>query len=162
MTNPACQFWMPLALLVFVLGTTACAGNPEAQGWPMTESSVHQANTTPSPIPPPEYLVALMTLNREGAAQVAIVGLVPVEDRVAAAQAAATRIARLLVSLPPAEPYSSHQRTILQAWHGPLSDYANGRSGSLSRIRTTSYANATLYREMTRLLLTGNTWQTPP
>jgi hypothetical protein len=162
MKNPACRCWMALTLAVFALRMAACAGHPGAQGSPVTESSVHQANPTPSPIPPPEHLAALIMLNREAAAHVAIVGLVPVEGRFAAAQAAASRIAGLLVSLPLAGPYAPRQRMILQAWRGALSDYANGRSDSLSRIRTTSYANATLYREITRLLLTDSTGQTPP
>jgi hypothetical protein len=162
MKNPAYQFWMALTLTAFALGMANCAGDSGAQDSHLTESSVHQANPTPSPIPPLEHLAALMTLNREAAAHVAAVGLVPVEDRFAAAQAAASQMAGLLVSLPPAEPFTPRQRTILQAWRGALSDYANGRSGSLSRIRTTSYANATLYREITRLLLTGSTGPTPP
>jgi hypothetical protein len=162
MKNPVCRFWMALTPIVFVLGMAACAGNSGAQDSPMTESSVHQANPTPSPIPPLEHLAALMTLNREAAAHVAAVGLVPVEDRFAAAQAAASQMAGMLVSLPPAEPFTPRQRMILQAWRGALSDYANGRSGSLSRIRTTSYANATLYREITQRLMADSTGPTPP
>jgi hypothetical protein len=160
--RPMRQRWTALALSIIGLGMMTCAGNPGAQGSHISGPAVYQDNPTSPPIPSPEHLVALITLNRDAAAQVALVGLVPVEDRFAAARNAASWMASLLTSLPPAEPYTPRQRVILQAWQGALSDYANTRSGSLSRIRSTSYANATLFAEMVRQLLAGSTGLTSP
>ncbi|MHC4521276.1 MAG: hypothetical protein ACYTAS_21995 [Planctomycetota bacterium] len=144
--------WLFLLVQVVMLAARS-AGDPSSRpsgqvmDWP---------RVTPVPSLPNADLDALATLNREAAAQVALVGLAPTENRLGAAQHAVSWMSRAIVRLPKAEGYTVRQWKVLDDWRRLLNDYVNRRSDSLARIMIVSQANSALYRELVMHLQTEN------
>lgn len=153
-----------LLLAGALLALSPCTrGSASRAAGPCLRVQTYEVLLDPEPAMPPvdpvagstelvEVLDSSIFVNREAAAQVALVGLAEVsaEQRAKIAQAAATWMGQAVDDLPQAGPYRMRQRAILNDWKRALEGYAAGQAGSLGRIRAASQANAVLYADMLR------------
>ena len=144
--------WALFWLFLFVQVVMLVARTADDPSFRPSGREMGRPSLTPLPSLRNANLDALATLNREAAAQVALVGLAPTEDRLRAARSAASWMSQAIIGLPQTEANPTRQRKILDSWRQALNDYANGRSDGLVRIRIVSQASVALYEEMVEQL----------
>ena len=135
-------------ILVVTFAVVYTVGILEQRETPIEVINVEWAGLLPSYSPDLAALAALAALNRDAAAQVALIGLSPVGRRMEIAHATATWLGRRRETLPQVDGYTARQQAILADWQRALTDYADGRPGSLALVQATSQANAALYADM--------------
>jgi hypothetical protein len=140
-------------LLVALLTTTSALGSRAQNPAPLFQAQAVALPPIPETAQASPELSALITLNRQAAAQVAQIGLLPTgQQRTSAAHHAASWMAWACGALPQVETgdFTARQRALLEAWRLALADY------DLTRVRAVSKANAGLYAEMGRGLDIGD------
>ncbi len=143
------QYLGALLLALLLVVSTLFGEGQESQ---LTHTPVQEISVTGNQPPATvtgDQLPALLTLNRQAAAQVALVGLAGGAGRGVLARSAADWMGRAMVSMPQVDMFTSRQQAVLEQWRLALGEYADGRAGSLARVQAVSKANAELYAEMT-------------
>jgi hypothetical protein len=137
--------YLGVLLLIVLLTTTSAPGSRAQNPVPLLQAQAGGRAPVPETAQASPELSALITLNRQAAAQVARIGLSPTrEQRASAARHAASWMAWASGALPEVGTgdFTARQRALLEAWRLALADY------DLVRVRAVSKANAGLYAEM--------------
>ncbi len=145
--------YLGAGLLALLLTVSALSGGDRESQLTHTPVQEISAASNQSPVTAPsDQLPALLALNRQAAAQVALVGLARGAGRGALARSAADWMGREIVAMPQtADEFAARQRAVLEQWRAALGEYVDGRAGSLAQIQAASESNARLYAEMAEI-----------
>ncbi len=151
--------YLGASLLALLLAVSALFGKGQESQVKLTRTPVQEISATSNQAPatatdtaPSDQLPALLALNRQAAARVALIGLTRGAGRGALARSAADWMGRAVASmLQTGDEFAARQRAILVQWQTALGEYVDGSIGSLARVQAVSNANAELYAEMVKI-----------